>query len=265
MQGRGNIQYMTKSAIAIVLVAFLAAGGALAYIHSRTPQITNVQFPSAPVAVTPATPATPPASSTPAMPAPTSATPTTLNLKVPFTAQAPTGNWDQLHNEACEEATALMANAYLTGNTSATLSAAYVEQQISLLTDWQVKNFGYSLDTTSAQTAQMITAVYGLKATLLPNFTADDLKSALQAGHPVLISEAGQLLGNPNYKSPGPVHHMLLIRGYTPEGFITNDSGTRNGQNYFYTFATIDNAAADWSLAAKNVDRSQKIAIIVSK
>ena len=42
---------------------------------------------------------------------PSSPTPTTdaLNLPIPFTPQAPTGNWDELHNEACEEAGAIMA------------------------------------------------------------------------------------------------------------------------------------------------------------
>src|SRR3954467_10835183 len=40
------------------------------------------------------------------------ALPRTLLLKVPFTPQAPTANWDELHNEACEEASSLMAGLY---------------------------------------------------------------------------------------------------------------------------------------------------------
>src|SRR5688572_5442442 len=43
------------------------------------------------------------------------ALPKTLLLKVPFTPQAPTANWDELHNEACEEASSLMAAAYFNG------------------------------------------------------------------------------------------------------------------------------------------------------
>src|SRR5687767_2969126 len=43
--------------------------------------------------------------------------PGTLSLPVPFTPQAPTGNWDTIHNEACEEASAIMANAYFSGMT----------------------------------------------------------------------------------------------------------------------------------------------------
>src|SRR3989344_4828168 len=39
-----------------------------------------------------------------------------VNLKVPFTSQAPTGNWDLPYQEACEEASALMAIRYVFAN-----------------------------------------------------------------------------------------------------------------------------------------------------
>ena len=42
--------------------------------------------------------------------------PSELHLRVPFTPQAPTANWDELHNEACEEASVLMAAAYFNGD-----------------------------------------------------------------------------------------------------------------------------------------------------
>src|SRR3989344_4989971 len=47
-------------------------------------------------------------------------TPNTLlaevNLPVPFTSQAPHANWDMPYQEACEEASALMAIRYAFGN-----------------------------------------------------------------------------------------------------------------------------------------------------
>ncbi len=60
--------------------------------------------------------------------------PSTKILSVPFTPQAPTANWDELHNEACEEASAIMANAYFSGMTKQTLNPDYVENEISRLT-----------------------------------------------------------------------------------------------------------------------------------
>ncbi len=191
---------------------------------------------------------------------------TSLLLPVPFTPQAPTANWDELHNEACEEAGAIMANAYYSSSTEATLKPAYVENEITKLTLWQDKTFGYHLDTTIAETSQMIREVYGLQTKLVENFTADDIKKALIEGKLVLISENGRLLGNPYYKSPGPIHHMLLIKGFDDMGnFITNDSGTKRGLNYHYTFDVLFSAAADWSHETNTVDQTKKIAIIVWK
>lgn len=191
-------------------------------------------------------------------------TPGSLSLKVPFTAQAPTGNWDQLHNEACEEASALMVAAYFSGDTREKLPASEVEQSISMLTNWQNDHFGYSLDTTAAETAQMIESVYHLKTQIIKNYTEDDIKKALQENKLVIIPANGRLLGNPNYKQPGPIYHMLVIRGYTSSKIITNDSGTRNGENYSYSFSTIKNAPADWNHSTDTIDPTS-LMIVVSK
>mgnify|MGYP001612522819 CR=1 FL=1 len=84
-------------------------------------------------------------------------------LPVPFTPQAPTANWDQLHNEACEEASIIMANAYFSSSPSAPgkgriqeksnqsnadnmlIDPKTVESEIQKLTDWQQQTFGYYL------------------------------------------------------------------------------------------------------------------------
>ncbi len=190
-------------------------------------------------------------------------------LKAPFTPQAPTANWDQLHNEACEEAAAIMADAYFNNNNDnnnnnrSTLDPKRVEAEIAKLTQWQDEHFGYHLDTTSAETAEMIEKVYGLHTKLITDFSEDDIKAELNQDHLVIISENGRLLGNPNYKRPGPIHHMLLVKGYTTAQLVTNDPGTRKGLSYPYDFSTIYTAAADWSHAAGSVDSGKKIAIVV--
>ncbi len=66
--------------------------------------------------------------------------PATLMLPVPFTPQAPTANWDAPHNEACEEASAIMAAAYFAGSTDVNLKPDYVESEIAKLTKWQEDN-----------------------------------------------------------------------------------------------------------------------------
>ena len=188
-----------------------------------------------------------------------------LSLAVPFTPQAPTGNWDQLHNEACEEASAIMAGAYFSGDTRKVIPAIEVEKEISTLTQWEESHFGYHLDTTALETAEMIRSVYGLKASIVNNFTEREIKEALSANKVVIIPVNGRKLGNPNYKQPGPIYHMLVVRGYTATKIITNDSGTRNGENYSYLFSTINNATADWDHATNTIDESKSVMIVVSK
>ena len=39
--------------------------------------------------------------------------PRKINLPVPFICQAPSANWDDLHNEACEEAAIIMLHCFL--------------------------------------------------------------------------------------------------------------------------------------------------------
>ena len=85
------------------------------------------------------------------------------------------------------------------------------------------------------------------------------------AWSPVIISEYGRALGNPYYKSPGPIHHMLVIKGYGKDSFITNDSGTKRGLNYPYSFNVLYNAAGDWDQQKGTVDTNVKIAIVVWK
>lgn len=196
---------------------------------------------------------------------PTATNSATFSLKVPFTPQAPTGNWDQLHNEACEEASAIMVSAYFSGDTRAKIPATEVEEEITALTSWEQANFGYSLDTTTAETAETIRSFYNLKAVVVSDYTEKDIKDALNTNKLVILPVNGRLIGNPYYKQPGPIYHMLVVRGYTATQLITNDPGTKNGENYKYYFSTLKNAPADWDHATNTIDESKSLMIVVSK
>lgn len=157
-----------------------------------------------------------------------------------------------------------MAHAYLSGDTREVIPAAEVEQQITKLVNWENSNFGYSLDTTAQETAQMIQSVYGLHASVVHNFSENDIEKAIQAHSVVILPVNGREVGNPHYTPPGPIYHMLVLRGYTATQIITNDSGTRYGENYRYSFSTLQNAGADWSHTTNTVFPSQ-VMIVVSK
>jgi len=177
---------------------------------------------------------------------PPNLSPTAINLAVPFTSQAPTSNWNLPFQEACEEASIIMVNAYYKGRT---LLPAETEDEINSLVDWQNKEFGSYLDTTAEQTATMLRSYFGYEHVEVSyEVTAETITAELKAGRPVIIPAAGRQLGNPYFTSPGPLYHMIVIKGVAENGdFITNDPGTRRGHNYTYKPEKLLSAVHDWN------------------
>ncbi len=185
-----------------------------------------------------------------------------VNLAVPFTVQAPHANWDDPYGEFCEEASVLMAISYIKGEKIPNADVA--DAKLLAIKAFEDQRFGYYKDTTVAETVTIIKEFYNYKnVKLLQNPTASDIKSSLAAGKLVVIPAAGRLLGNPYFTAPGPIYHMLVIKGYTTDGkFITNDPGTRHGADYLYTENTIMNAIHDWP-GNENIEQGEKVVIII--
>jgi len=170
---------------------------------------------------------------------------TEKNLAVPFTSQAPHANWDLDHNEFCEEASVLMVGRYFQGRGISGPDDA--EEALQKIKQWEIDNLGFYYDTTAAETAKILEGLYELKVQLVKNPIVENINQAIANGKLVIVPAAGRELGNPNFTAPGPIYHNLVIRGYTKDGkFITNDPGTRKGQEYVYRQATVMNAMHDW-------------------
>lgn len=189
--------------------------------------------------------------------------PTELNLPVPFSTQAPTGNW--ANNEACEETSAIMASAYLNGSTQEDLPADMVQEEISRLITWENEHFKYNTNTGARDTAAMIENNLNLKTTIKEDFTEGDLKMALTNNAVLLLPLNAQSLDPSNYPDLHPTYHMVVIRGYKDHTFYINDPGTSKGKNNAYTFEEIHNFAADWNQETKKIDTTKKLVIVVSK
>jgi len=194
-------------------------------------------------------------------PSPPPSLPSQINLDVPFTCQAPYANWDYAHEEACEEASVLMAAYYLKNKKISSPQEA--EKEILALQDYQRKLFGFYESTTAEQTAQLIEKYYGLQAEVKYKISLEDIKREVALGYPVILPCAGRLLPNPNFRRPGPIYHMLVVRGYTPSKIITNDPGTRKGKEFTYLYQDLYKAIANWNGQAP--DLSQKVMIVVKK
>jgi hypothetical protein len=71
----------------------------------------------------------------------------------------------------------------------------------------------------------------------------------------------GKKLDNPNFKNGGPVYHMLVIKGFTGDKFITNDPGTRLGADFIYTQSNLMYSLADWD-ENKNAATGGKVGLV---
>ena len=156
-----------------------------------------------------------------------------VNLAVPFQSQAPNGDWSEPWQNACEEASAVLVDAYWKNET---LSADDMAQRILTLVAWENAHFGYYQETTAAQVATMLREADGYQNVHVTyDASIADIVANVRAGRPVIVPLAGRLLGNPYYTQPGPVYHMLVVKGVTESGdLITDDVGTRHGHNLTY-------------------------------
>lgn len=241
--------------IILGLAVGVGLAGYLRWQAGRTITIPDI-LPEIPVVEAP--------SSVPAPPAPTITIPAAFTIKgVPFTPQAPFANWDELHNEACEEASVLMVRRYFDGERGGRIDPAEADREIYDIVDWQKKHFGKYLDTNAEETMRILTEKYGRKARLSTTVTVNAIKKEIAASRLVIVPAAGRMLPNPYFRRPGPAYHMLVIVGYNDTEFITNDPGTRRGEGFRYKHADVLNAVHDWTGDKTTITSGRKVMIVV--
>ena len=200
---------------------------------------------------------------------------------VPFTTQSPFARWNELHEEACEEASLIMLKYYndkMKRPGLVKLSKEIAEEEIQKLVKYQIKKYGDFYDTDVKTTKQIGEDFYKLNnLKIIENFTIEDLKKELARGNIILIPTAGRELGNQNFTPPGPLYHNLVIIGYDDKAtvdsagrkskgvFITNDPGTRNGKNYKYNQEILYQAIHDFPGDINKISQGSKRGIVLSK
>lgn len=186
--------------------------------------------------------------------------PVEFNLAVPFTSQAPFEKWDLPYKEACEEASILMVDAFYKKQK---LTKKLSDEEIKKLVEWQKTRLGHFEDTNVEETARIMREYYGYKdVRVVYDITIDDIKREVAQGRPVILPAAGRLLGNKYFRQPGPLYHMLVVRGWTKKGLIiTNDPGTKRGEGYLYKPDVLMKAVHD--LNEGDVYKGRKAMIVV--
>ncbi len=185
-----------------------------------------------------------------------------INWRVPFTSQAPRGEWVEPYKEACEEASALMAVRFFLGGDFASVDEA--DELIVRYTTANEQTLGYAVDQTVAQVEELINLLEPeLGTEIVENPTREDLMELLRSRAIIIVPAAGRMLGNPYFQRPGPYYHMLVLRGFTADGYaITNDPGTRNGEEFVYTWDTLLSAMHDWNPGGDIEDGAKRVLVV---
>ncbi|TSC79617.1 MAG: Uncharacterized protein G01um101425_548 [Candidatus Peregrinibacteria bacterium Gr01-1014_25] len=230
---------------------FLIAVGILLELTACNPQPYSPTVPTLP---------TVPSSS----PSPISSVPSISSfppLPVPFSPQAPFAVWDPLHEETCEEMSLIMVHHFLTG---APLTREDAEGELLAMVAWEMRN-GYAVDVTIDELARIAKDYYGYDATVYRggDVTLKNIRRLIADGSPVIVPAAGQMLGNPYFSGEGPPYHMLVLTGFDATHIITNDPGTRRGEEYRYPHATVMDAIHDWTGDKETIREGERAMMVL--
>lgn len=176
-------------------------------------------------------------------------------LEMSFQSQAPFADWSDPWQNGCEEASIDMVRYYYNDKK---MSKENMHDDILSMVEWQMTNWGGHRDLNAEKTLLLAKSVYGFSGKVITDYSIDSIKQSIVSDIPVIVPTDGRLLGNPNFRGSGPPYHMLVIKGYDQNGFITNDPGTRNGESYYYSFDTVLNSV-------KNPDGGAKELLILSE
>ncbi len=181
---------------------------------------------------------------------------------MPFTVQAPLGNWNLPYQEACEEASIIMVHHFLDG-TDITPQGA--DKEIQDIVAWENTTFHSRADVTAEELQRIAEDYYQYTGQLFYDFSIDDMKRLLAHGYPIIVPLAGRDLGNPYYSGQGPWYHMLVITGYDGNDFITNDVGTKRGKDYRYPTQVVYNAIHDWNQQEEDIHGGRKVILVLER
>jgi hypothetical protein len=208
------------------------------------------------------------ATSSPAIAA--SSTPEIKNviISVPFTPQAPSGEWgNPIFQDGCEEAASLMAVYWARGEG---LDFKKAKEEIIAASDYEKEKYGEYRDASAEDTVSRIIKGYFNydKVLVRKNIKLSDIIYEIMKGNLVILPMDGRALKNPYYTPPGPERHMIVVRGYDKDKkeFITNDPGTKRGEGYRYKEDVLFAAIRDYLTGHKEpILKVEKTMIVVEK
>ncbi|MCF7906529.1 C39 family peptidase [Patescibacteria group bacterium] len=187
---------------------------------------------------------------------------------VPFTTQSPFANWENsMEQDGCEEASSIMVIKWIRNES---LEKEEALNYILDISEYTKEKYGEYRDVSVYNIKDWIFNDYFNyeNVEVLENITKEIIIDALNNNKILLVPTNGRLLGNPNFVSPGPKTHMVVVLGYDilKNIFIVNDPGTRLGENYEYDMDILYNAIYSYPTGYhEDVDFVEKNIIAVWK
>lgn len=173
-------------------------------------------------------------------------------INVPFTSQAPAGDWSEPWQDACEETSIYMVSSFYNNDQ---IKRDQAIQQIKQIFAVKNKDFKVSKDESLQTIADLIKAL-GLPwtTTIVYGPTLDQIKTELAANRPIIVPVFAPALTN----TDGPDYHVMVLIGYDDDKkeFIVNDPGTKNGQAIRFPYDKFMGAIHD--LDAKDYQAGKK-------
>lgn len=184
------------------------------------------------------------------------------NIDVPFTSQAPNGDWSEPWQNACEETSIYMVSSFYANDPIKRDQAVLKIKEILKVKNEEIR---VSKDESLETISQLIVDLdLPWTTQLVSDPTQEDLKNELSAGHPIIVPVYAPNLKNPYYTNGGPDYHVLVLTGFDDaEGvFIVNDPGTKDGEGLRFGYAVFMSAIHD--LNSKNSATGKK-AVLFTK
>lgn len=116
----------------------------------------------------------------------TNLSPKILKLPVPFTAQAPTGNWEDIkQGNGCEEASILMAYSWVMNKH---IDKGVARDEILKMSDYSFKRLGYFHDISNEDTIKLFKEYFKYENVILDkNVSIDNIKKYYLRGKLLLL------------------------------------------------------------------------------
>ncbi|MFA7169356.1 MAG: C39 family peptidase [Candidatus Paceibacterota bacterium] len=186
---------------------------------------------------------------------------------VPFTSQAPFGDWtDPRQQHGCEEVSLIMAHYWILGEK---LTQEMALSEIVAMSDFENENFNGAYDLSISDTLKLWQEYLGYKNAFVKyDISLEDIKEEIAEGKLIVIPIDGVKLQNPHYTAPGPEFHEMVVIGYddVKREFITNDPGTKYGAGYCYDYDVFMSSVRDYKTGFNElVNETRRAMLVIEK